>query len=101
MDYCINCGVDLTLLGPDEPNDKCAKCRAEENHDFDKEPNAEYNKYGYRVSDRPSNVEYLKIHIDKLKGLLDNPECGCFTWHEAYEKRKRIILDFWENGKRH
>ncbi len=51
-DYCIICGVDLTVVDEDpngEKNCTCAKCRAEENHDFDAEPNAVFSRGGQRI----------------------------------------------------
>lgn len=51
LDYCIHCGAKLTFLDEDpngEGNCVCAKCRAEEKHDFDREPNVKYNRRGER-----------------------------------------------------
>ena len=50
--YCINCGVRLGEVDNDPNGDKncvCARCRAEESHDFDVEPNAKYDRAGRRV----------------------------------------------------
>ena len=50
--FCINCGVKLEECDRDPNGDAncvCAKCRAEECHDFDKEPGAVYDRQGRRV----------------------------------------------------
>jgi hypothetical protein len=52
--YCINCGCDLSIIDDDangRKNCTCARCRAEEEHDFDAEPNAKFNRIGWRVDD--------------------------------------------------
>ena len=49
---CINCGVELNVADEDPNGDKnpdCAKCRAEERHDFDREPWALFDRYGERI----------------------------------------------------
>lgn len=50
--FCISCQTPLTVIDEDpngEQNATCAKCRAEENHDFDAEPNAQYSRDGTRI----------------------------------------------------
>jgi len=53
MEYCFNCleemlpHFDNDLNG--EANVKCAKCRAEESHDFDVEPDVEFDRAGRLV----------------------------------------------------
>lgn len=50
--YCIICGVLLNALDDDPNGDKncvCAKCRAEEKHDYDAEPKAQYDRAGRRI----------------------------------------------------
>ena len=50
---CVNCGVELsycdTDLHGDFSNAECAKCRAEESHDFDAEPQARFSRCGTRL----------------------------------------------------
>ena len=50
--YCINCLTEL-MDCDDDPNGAkncvCAKCRAEEKHDFDIEPNVKYDRRGHRI----------------------------------------------------
>lgn len=51
---CVNCGIELNEAIDSDPNGAknciCARCRAEEAHDYDKEPNAAYDRHGRRVS---------------------------------------------------
>lgn len=50
---CIGCGVQLCCVD-DAPNGDhfctCVRCRAEERHDFDLEPNVRFDRCGHRVS---------------------------------------------------
>ena len=49
---CINCLTELSELDDDPNSDKncvCAKCRAEEAHDFDAEPNVKYDRRGHQI----------------------------------------------------
>ena len=41
---CLNCGC--TLLGIDGPFPTCARCRAEESHDYDSDPHARFDRGG-------------------------------------------------------
>jgi hypothetical protein len=48
---CINCGTDLCCIDYDPNGDKnatCARCRAEEEHDFDAEPDVKFARNGDR-----------------------------------------------------
>lgn len=49
---CVSCGNKL-LFSDAHPNGDmspvCAQCEAEQDHDFDAEPNVVYNRYGRRV----------------------------------------------------
>jgi len=76
-DTCIICGVDLTIIDDDpngQKNCKCARCRKEENHDFDLEPKAKYSRSGQRIDDdQTPNLDYLRFRVNKLKVLLDDP----------------------------
>ena len=56
MEHCLNCLVELTCIDDDPNGDKncvCAKCRAEESHDYDIAPNAKYDRRG-RLIDKNS-----------------------------------------------
>lgn len=48
--YCISCDQELISTYDDDPNGKkncvCAQCRAEEEHDFDLEPDVEFDRQG-------------------------------------------------------
>lgn len=60
MEYCISCGRVLLLIDRDPNGDRnavCAKCRAEEGHDFDAEPNVTFIRLGYRVESTPEQAE--------------------------------------------
>ena len=49
--FCLGCGTPLDCRDDDlngEGNVTCARCRAEENHDFDAEPGVVYNRDGSR-----------------------------------------------------
>lgn len=52
METCLNCGSDLIRLDAD-PNGRmnrtCVQCRAEEDHDFDVEPEAVFDRRGERI----------------------------------------------------
>jgi len=55
MKHCITCTTELIPALDNDPNGQanctCAKCRAEEEHDFDKEPNTKYNRAGRLIED--------------------------------------------------
>lgn len=50
---CINCGDELNAFFDDDPNGDhncvCARCRAEDKHDFDREPNVKFDRRGHRI----------------------------------------------------
>lgn len=49
---CLNCGTPLSLIDEDPNGEKhciCARCRAEENHDYDLEPDVVYSRGGTRI----------------------------------------------------
>jgi hypothetical protein len=47
---CVNCGVELNEAIDSDPNGAknavCSKCKAEEAHDFDLEPNVVFDRHG-------------------------------------------------------
>ena len=50
--HCIGCLVELGALDDDlngDGNCVCARCRAEERHDFDAEPQTRYDRAGRRI----------------------------------------------------
>jgi len=62
MDYCIICFVKLNALDDDPNGDKncvCAKCRAEEAHNYDTEPDAKYNRAGRRIEKQPTKYRHI------------------------------------------
>lgn len=53
-ELCLGCHEELCTLDEDpngEMNCVCARCRAEEEHDFDKEPNAVFGRAGRRIDE--------------------------------------------------
>lgn len=51
-DSCIGCLVVMTYLDRAPNGDRsatCARCKAEENHDFDAEPDAKFSRSGERL----------------------------------------------------
>ena len=70
---CINCTTPLNVLDDDpngDPNCVCAKCRAEENHDFDAEPNAVYDRRGHRVETPQSKNGFTAIEFMIVLSIL-------------------------------
>ncbi len=59
MDYCIGCMTEIYCID-DAPNGDhnatCAKCRAEEEHDFDAEPDVTFTRCGWRVEAPPTEA---------------------------------------------
>lgn len=54
MDECIDCGEPLLGCDSDPNGDKnstCARCRAEDKHDFDRFPGAVFNRSGERIDE--------------------------------------------------
>lgn len=52
MKRCVICGVGLTDIDNDPNGDGncvCARCRAEERHDFDAEPKVKHDRAGRLV----------------------------------------------------
>jgi hypothetical protein len=49
MEHCLDCGTELGVVDEDPNGDKnhtCARCRAEEAHDFDLEPDVRFSRSG-------------------------------------------------------
>ena len=55
-DYYIGCGTEMIHGIDSDPNGErnatCAQCRAEEDHDFDREPNVWFDRAG-RITEAP------------------------------------------------
>lgn len=55
MTICLNCDEELIRSIDDDPNGEmnavCARCRAEEEHDFDREPDAVFDRYGNQIEE--------------------------------------------------
>lgn len=67
MIFCISCLSELNYLDDDpngEHNAVCAKCRAEENHDFDTEPDVLFLRNGKRLNitqNQSNNMSDIKL----------------------------------------
>ena len=58
---CLGCGTDLIPAIDGDPNGDmdavCARCRAEESHDYDRAPKAVFDRGGERVRrQRPAST---------------------------------------------
>ena len=65
--YCINCGVKLEEFDRNSNGDNncvCAKCRAEENHDFDAFPGVAFDRQGNRVKKQD------RYYVDERGGCI-------------------------------
>lgn len=65
---CINCRTELCCLDDDPNGDRnatCAQCRAQEEHDFDAEPHAVFNRAGERIDDAPA-ARSMPQHLSKV-----------------------------------
>ena len=66
--FCLNCGVKLEDCDRDPNGDAncvCAKCRAEECHDFDADPGAVFDRQGRRT-DRKED----RYFVDERGGCI-------------------------------
>lgn len=107
MNYCINCGVKLGWLDRDPNGDKdcvCAKCKAEDRHDFDAEPNAEYDRAGRRIvknlekhsvpCSSPSSCPVISVLMDIRQQCIDNG-----YWHlPSMDAADRFLEAMYKNG---
>lgn len=68
---CLSCPEQLCIVDDDpngEGNATCAKCRAEEDHDFDKEPGAVFSRSGERIDNIRTKVSIINQALaDTLK----------------------------------
>jgi hypothetical protein len=63
--HCINCGEEMSVIDDDpngDHNATCARCRAQEAHDFDLHPNAEFSRLGELINNKPCS------HADQSPG---------------------------------
>lgn len=78
-DYCVGCGGDLISSLDDDPNGSpnatCAKCRAEEEWDFDQYPEAKFSRGGLLLNDPFRSPE------DRYDELLDRFLVVTFEQH--------------------
>ncbi|HCF9284111.1 TPA: hypothetical protein NI618_001724 [Pseudomonas aeruginosa] len=72
---CMGCGEELCHLD-DDPNGAhnctCARCRAQDEHDFDAEPGAVFSRSGERIDNkpqRPAMPQNLRSVLESLPQL--------------------------------
>lgn len=77
---CIGCGEKLTSIDDDpngEHNVTCARCRAEEDHDFDAEPSVEFNRDGSQADEEtrhvPTDAQIGSLVRQAMKGRMIFP----------------------------
>ena len=72
--YCINCAEELIPAIDNDPNGDencvCTRCKAEDNHDFEKYPNVRFDRYGNQT----------EIQANKLYITVGYPRSGKSTW---------------------
>lgn len=75
--YCLSCPEELCHLD-DSPNGArnatCARCRAEESHDFDREPQAIFSRSGERLDDKPKRRSMPESLSSVLANLPQLPQ---------------------------
>jgi hypothetical protein len=47
---------------------------------------------------KEKTLEELKIHVNKLKQLLDDSQPGLMCWCESYAYEMNWISNYWENN---
>lgn len=85
--HCINCGVKLKDCFDRDPNGDpncvCAKCKAEESHDFDVEPDVVFDRGGHRVPEPPK----------KMRIVIEMPASGVKTLMEKWKTNRPEVLE--------
>jgi len=73
-EHCIGCGIDLSCIDDDPNGDQncvCARCRAEQEHNFNEDPRAVFSRSGSREPDPNDMLDKLYRQL-KVLGL-DHP----------------------------
>lgn len=87
QDCCFICH-EKRLSCDDDPNGdypgKCARCTAEEEHDFDAEPDVEFDRYGNKT---------IKVQLSPL--LFDEPHKECAV---EIERLRDLVMDAYLEG---
>jgi hypothetical protein len=123
---CIECGTALLELDKDpdrRQNATCARCRAEQAHDFDAEPNAVFSRAGVRtdvqqdakpeVADR--RIERLRLPSEQKRFVIkDRGEASSsmLVMHSGYladlveelqaqgeSKAAQVVSEIWAKGR--
>lgn len=50
------------------------------------------------VASATPKLDYLREQVNALKVLLDDPQPGMSTWHQAYGERMTALADFWNKS---
>lgn len=84
---CVNCGcplMDAYDRDPNgDPNCVCAKCRAEDKHDFDKEPGVVFDRAGHRIIDP----------IPRMKVVIEAPAHAVKKLLEGWKNKDPRLLE--------
>lgn len=91
-ELCLGCGVLLGHLDRDPNGDEnatCARCRAEENHDFDADPNVTFDRAG-NMKTSPSPAEQASgefVEVASVEAALQKWLDWCGQHNEEPEAR--------------
>ncbi|MBI6883123.1 hypothetical protein [Pseudomonas putida] len=85
---CVTCDVELCIADRDPDgtkNAECLRCIAEQNHDFDREPNAVFSRMGERLDppqepkpcsrvkqEKPAKIYVLVDQLKEWEKVLSN-----------------------------
>lgn len=87
-EYCIGCGTTLSEVLDSDPNGEmnsvCAKCEAEEAHDFDLEPAVEFDRSGSIVEVVLKSCTYTAV--------------SAFHWDSKLTEDRKQELVSWVNS---
>lgn len=89
--YCLGCGEELCCLDEDpngDENPTCARCRAQEDHDYDAEPLALFSRGGERIADaKPAfrdvivrGIKACDVNLDAFSSSEDLSEWAKEFW---------------------
>lgn len=74
---CIDCGEQLCHLDDDPNGDRnatCARCKAQDEHDFDAEPGAVFSRSGERIDNKPQPSSMTQTLRSVLESLPQLPQ---------------------------
>ena len=94
-EHCLGCGTELSFIDDDPNGDKnctCARCRAEEDHDFDREPDVIFDRAG-RMVEPTKEEEQLKELILEGKALHTKIEDLAKAFGDSVDFKVEAWLD--------